>query len=136
MKPSIGPVVSVPAADIVHAHGVYCQLTGQNLRLAYERERWWYEFLRAGFTVEDLRRVVFYLQRQIREGRRNVGALKLRNLLQPDSFEEDLAISRVRLEAPKAPHCPPPPSPPCDPAAAAARRADFARRLGELRSNL
>lgn len=136
MKPTIGPVVSVSSADIVHAHDVYCQLTGQNLRLAYERERWWYEFLRAGFTVEDLARVVRYLQRQIREQRRNVGALKLRNLLQPDSFEEDLAISRVRLEAPKAPPRPPPPSPPCDPAAAAARRAEFAQRLSELRSNL
>ena len=28
-----------------------------------------------------------YLQREIREGRRNVGALKLSNLLQPDRFE-------------------------------------------------
>ena len=30
----------------------------------------------------------------------NVGALKLTNFLQPDRFEEDLALSRVRLYAP------------------------------------
>jgi hypothetical protein len=43
------------------------------------------------------------LQRKIREGRRNVGALKLSNLLQPHRFEEDLAISRIRLQPqPKA----------------------------------
>ena len=46
----------------------------------------------------DLRRVIVYLQREIREGRRNVGALKLSNLLQPDRFEEDLNIRSVRLE--------------------------------------
>jgi hypothetical protein len=42
-----------------------------------------------------------YLQREIRAQRRNVGALKLSNLLQPDCFEEDLQISRVRLPPPQ-----------------------------------
>jgi hypothetical protein len=63
----------------------------------------YYEFFRAGFTQADLERVIRYLQREIREGRRNVGALKLSNLLQLDRFEEDLHISRVQLYAPKAP---------------------------------
>lgn len=90
---------------ITAAHHLYCGLTGQSLRLGFDRERQWYEWLRAGFTSEDLRRVVAYLQREIREGRRNVGALKLSNLLQPDRFEEDLNIRRVRLEPP------PPPAP-------------------------
>jgi hypothetical protein len=44
------------------------------------------------------------LQREIRHGRRNVGALKLSNLLQPDRFEEDLNISRVTLSPPKPPN--------------------------------
>jgi hypothetical protein len=83
---------------IAAAHQLYCQLTGQSLRLGFDRERQWYEWLRAGFTPADLRRVIAYLQREIREGRRNVGALKLSNLLQPDRFEEDLNIRRVRLE--------------------------------------
>jgi hypothetical protein len=95
---------------IAAAHQCYCQLTGQSLRLGFDRERQWYEWLRAGFTLEDLRRVLGYLQREIREGRRNVGALKLSNLLQPDRFEEDLNIRRVRLDPP-----PPPPRAPARP---------------------
>jgi hypothetical protein len=95
---------------IAAAHQLYCQLTGQNLRLGFDRERQWYEWLRAGFSLDDLRRVIGYLQREIREGRRNVGALKLSNLLQPDRFEEDLNIRRVRLE-PLPRSAPPPPKP-------------------------
>jgi hypothetical protein len=98
MPPAIGP------EQISAAHQLYCQLTAQSLRLGFDRERQWFEWLRAGFTPEDLRRVISYLQREIREGRRNVGALKLSNLLQPDRFEEDLNIRRVRLQ----PFSPPP----------------------------
>lgn len=86
--------------QIARAHELYCRLTGQQLRLDYVRERQWYELLHQGFTLEEVRRVILYLQREIREGRRNVGALKLSNLLQPDRFEEDLNIRRVRLEPP------------------------------------
>src|SRR5512136_741542 len=97
MPPLPGP------EQIAAAHQLYCHLTGQGLRLGFDRERQWYEWLRAGFTLQDLRRVVSYLQREIREGRRNLGALKLSNLLQPDRFEEDLNIRRVRLEPPARP---------------------------------
>ena len=95
--------------EITAAHQLYCQLTSQSLRLGFDRERQWYEWLRAGFTLLDLRRVIAYLQREIREGHRNVGALKLSNLLQPDRFEEDLNIRRVRLEPLPRPaaHAPP-----------------------------
>src|ERR1044071_7949423 len=106
---------SVPALGtaefIQQAHRLYCQWTGQQLQLRFDRERLWYEFLRAGFTLEDLAQVVRYLQKEIRHTRRNVGALKLSNLLQPDRFEEDLQISRVRLTPPS----PPPPTPPSAP---------------------
>jgi hypothetical protein len=60
-----------------------------------DRERLWYEFLRAGFSAQDLKRVVAYLQKGIRASRRNVGALKLFKLLQLDRFEEDLNISNA-----------------------------------------
>jgi len=83
--------------QIQQAHDAYCELTGQALSLGFDRERLWFELLKTGITLEDLRRVITYLQREIREGRRNVGALKLSNLLQPDRFKEDLQISRVRL---------------------------------------
>lgn len=102
----------VDAARIAQAHQLYCRLTGQSLSLGFDRERMWYELLRAGYSLEDLRAVVTYLQREIRAQRRNVGALKLSNLLQPDRFEEDLQISRVRLRPPAPPAPVPSPSPP------------------------
>lgn len=106
------------------AHALYCRLTGQRVSLRFDRERLWYELFRAGFGEADLQRVIRYLQREIREGRRNVGALKLSNLLQLDRFEEDLNISRVQLYAPKPPSpLPPRPEPPSDP-----RQAEAARR--------
>jgi hypothetical protein len=99
---STSPPVRFPvdAAAINAAHQLYCQLTGQSLRLAFDRERMWYELLRTGYGLEDLNTVITYLQREIRAGHRNVGALKLSNLLQPDRFEEDFQISRVRLRPP------------------------------------
>lgn len=104
---------------IQQAHALYCRLTGQRVSLRFDRERLWYELFRAGFDEADLQKVIHYLQREIREGRRNVGALKLSNLLQLDRFEEDLNISRVRLYAPSnpAPRPPAPPSPQEDQAA-------------------
>jgi hypothetical protein len=86
---------------LLQAHALYCRLTGQRVSLRFDRERLWYELFHAGFNEADLERVIRYLQREIREGRRNVGALKLSNLLQLDRFEEDLNISRVQLYAPK-----------------------------------
>ena len=111
---------------IQQAHALYCRLTGQRVSLRFDRERLWYRLFHAGFHEADLQRVIRYLQREIREGRRNVGALKLSNLLQLDRFEEDLNIGQVRLYAPKPPSpAPPRPEPPPNPeqAEAARRRA-------------
>lgn len=111
---------------IQQAHALYCRLTGQRVSLRFDRERLWYELFQAGFNEADLQRVIRYLQREIREGRRNVGALKLSNLLQRDRFEEDLNISQVRLYAPKPPNpapVPPPPPPNPQQVEAARRRA-------------
>src|ERR1044071_3726562 len=96
---------------IQQAHALYCRLTGQRVSLGFDRERLWYELFRAGFDEVDLQKVMHYLQREIREGRRNVGALKLSNLLQLDRFEEDLTIRPVPLQPPP----PPPPTPPPPP---------------------
>ncbi len=119
MPSSIPPEPGAPGRNlpaIVHriaqAHSLYGQLTGQRLSLGFDRERAWYELLRSGYTLDDLRQVVGYLQQEIRAGRRNVGALKLSNLLQLDRFEEDLNISRIRLRPSVAASRPPnrPPS--------------------------
>jgi hypothetical protein len=93
-------------SQLERLHQTYCRLTGQNLSWRFDRERLWWEFLHTGFTLADLIQVIRYLQKEIRHTRRNVGALKLSNLLQLDRFEEDLNISRVRL-VPE-----PPPKPP------------------------
>ena len=95
-------------------HELYCHWTAQTLSLRFDRERLWYEFLRAGFSAADLKRVVTYLQKEIRAERRNIGALKLSNLLQLDRFEEDLNISRIRLK-PAATHPNPTVRPALDP---------------------
>src|SRR6266566_486659 len=113
--------VPLNALAIGQAHQLYCQLTGQSLRLGFDRERMWYELLRVGYSLAELRTVISYLQREIRAQRRNVGALKLSNLLQPDRFEEDLQISRVRLRPPPSAPATPPASP-LDPAEQERRR--------------
>ena len=100
--PTCEPLTSFIASSQVRSF--LCALTG---------ERLWYEFLRTGFSAQDLKRVVAYLQKEIRASRRNVGALKLSNLLQLDRFEEDLNISIVRLRS--APPPQPPRSTPTDP---------------------
>ena len=126
---------TVDTRQILLAHQLYCQLTGQNLRLDFVRERQWYDLLHQGFTVEQVRRVIVYLQREIREGRRNVGALKLSNLLQPDRFEEDLNIRHVRLEPPlRAPSSKAPP--PLSPDEQERRRAQALEHLRELKQTL
>lgn len=126
--------MSITRERILEAHQLYGELTGQRLSLGFDRERLWFELLRTGITLEDLARVIRYLQREIREGRRNVGALKLSNLLQPDRFEEDLAISRVKLEAPrpKKPPLPPAslgPSPPHEEQLAQQRALEILREF-------
>jgi hypothetical protein len=116
-------------------HQTYCRLTGQHLAWRFDRERLWWEFRQAGFTLADLTRVIHYLQKEIRHTRRNVGALKLSNLLQLDRFEEDLNISRVRLTAP-----PPPPAtlrpPTCSPTEQARGRQRALEQLRQLKETL
>jgi hypothetical protein len=120
---------------IQQAHALYCRLTGQRVSLRFDRERLWYELFQAGFNEADLQRVIRYLQREIREGRRNVGALKLSNLLQLDRFEEDLNISQVRLYAPKPPSpAPPRPEPPPNPQQAEAARRRALEILAQFRA--
>lgn len=124
-------------AQIEQLHQTYCRLTGQNLSLRFDRERLWFEFLRAGFTLADLIQVVRYLQREVRHTRRNVGALKLSNLLQLDRFEEDLNISHVRLTAPTpAPQKPLAVAPTCSPAEQERGRQRALEHLRVLKENL
>jgi len=120
---------------IQQAHALYCRLTGQCVLLRMDRLLLWEQLFQAGFTETDLQKVIRYLQREIREGRRNVGALKLSNLLQLDRFEEDLNISRVQLYAPKPKPAPPAPRPAPNPQEEAASRKRAAQILAKFRSD-
>jgi len=129
--------VAVAPEQIREAHQLYCELSGQNLSLGFDRERMWYELLRLGHGPEQIQKVIRYLQREIRETRRNVGALKLSNLLQPDRFEEDLHISQVRLRpkpAPKPAPAPLPAPPPSNPQALREALEDWENLKAQLRS--
>ena len=128
-----GALPSVPA-QIQQLHQTYGRLTGQDLSLRFDRERLWFEFLRAGFTLADLIRVVRYLQSEISSSRRNVGALKLSNLLQLDRFEEDLNISQVRLSP--EPKAPVPLAPTCSPADQERGRQRALLQLQDLKKKL
>ena len=128
--------VGVDQRQILQTHELYCQLTGQKLRLDFARERQWYELLRQGFGLEEVRAVIVYLQREIREGRRNVGALKLSNLLQPDRFEEDLNIRQVRLRPPPRPVAPKPTPPPLSAPEQERRRVQALAHLRQFRQSL
>jgi len=75
--PSDQNTKSCPQA-VRELHELYCHWTAQTLSLRFDRERLWYEFLRAGFTAQDLKRVLSYLQKEIGSERRNIGALKYR----------------------------------------------------------
>ena len=137
----MNPPTSVDAAQIARAHELYCRLTGQDLPMRYDRQRQWFELLRAGHTLADIEHVVRYLQREILATRRNVGALKLSNLLQPDRFEEDLGISRLRVRAPARPPVPTPST--FSPASEVPDAAELERRrlrglawIAELRRSL
>jgi len=121
---------------IQQAHAFYCRLTGQRVSLRFDRQRLWFELFRAGFTEADLQTVIRYLQREIRHGRRNVGALKLSNLLQPDRFEEDLNISRVTLSPPKPPQPTSPPPPPPSPEEREAARLRGLQMLARCRDEI
>ena len=82
--------------QIERLHGLYCRLSGQQIRLDMAREGIWFEFIRRGFTGEDLQLVLRALRAAIARGDRNPGALKFSNLVgQPDYFEEDLALIRA-----------------------------------------
>jgi hypothetical protein len=100
-----------PPSDLVprieRLHRWFCEATGQKLSLL-GRERYWWAWINAGFTDQDLETVVEHLRREIRRRNRNAGALKLMNLLDPERFEDDL--NQTRLKASGA-------VPPIDPAA-------------------
>lgn len=83
-------------------HATYVARSGYEIALNMGRENVWREWCQFGewqWTAVDLTRVIGYLRAQIRNDKRNDGALKFSNLIgQPDKFEEDLALAKAAFK--------------------------------------
>lgn len=92
--------------DLERLHADYVKFTGLDIRLTATRESTWAEWLRFRrhdpFTSEDLELVVKYLKKEIKAGHRFPPSLFFNKLIgNPDYFEEDLAMAKVKARKPK-----------------------------------
>jgi hypothetical protein len=94
-------------ADIAALHAEYCRMTDRPEPLRFHEASWGiilrqpeYEY-DAAKVRDDMKVLVNYLLGQIREDKRNPGALKLRNVLAPDKWAEDLAEAKARVAGKK-----------------------------------
>ena len=79
-------------------HAMFCDLTDASLTLNLYRMDIWRLWARRGLGEEDLKLVVTHLRRGIRDGKRNLGALRFSNLIErPDLFEEEVSQARAEL---------------------------------------
>jgi hypothetical protein len=84
---------------IVDLHELFCERSGVRTKLCFS-QRLWYDLAKSydfkfGELRMDVELAVRYLKREIARDKRNVGALKLQNFLQPDNFDADLALARL-----------------------------------------
>lgn len=88
------------AQQIEELHAEYVRLSGQRVSLM-GREWAWYEWVKRGLTVQDLRMLVGHIRRERSAGRTVRGAdLKFRNLVANADFaEEDIVELRARARA-------------------------------------
>lgn len=85
-------------AKLLNLHRIYCQETGLQIGYRYDRERIWYEFVKAGFTQGDLILVIHHLKAGIKRRERHSGSLKFSNMIEClNYFEEDLAQARAHM---------------------------------------
>ena len=90
-----------PQNEIAAIHAAYCEATGFQIRLGYDRERAWADFLRDGFTTEDLLLVIAWIKREIKAERRREASLLFRNLVvHLDRFEEDCCCAKAHARKP------------------------------------
>lgn len=140
IPPAAGEPVLPISQRIAAAHALYCRMTGMNLRLDPTRERLWFDWFQAGNGRKELVTVIAWLQTQIRLRKRNLGCLRIGNLLQPDRFEEDLALSTAKLRAPldtlPRPVSDAPEAPTLTPEQIAAGKADALAALARLKESL
>ena len=93
--------------QIKSLHSLFCELTGRPVVLDLQgyREHQWHDWLKFGFTPDDVRLTVKYLKAKVNKGERNEGCLKFNNLIgNPLGFEEDLHQARAESRKPKVDH--------------------------------
>lgn len=90
---------------IASLHRDYVRLTGLDVAMDMARERAWADWLNYRrnndpFTATDLALVIASIQRGIRKGDRNPGALRFRNLIADhEAFDEERALARSAAAA-------------------------------------
>lgn len=86
-------------AIIERLHAAYCRFAGVTVRLRDDTLRLWWGLLKDYNQDEtllsaDLKIVLIHLRAQVQKEKRNPGAIKLANLLQPEQFESDVAEAK------------------------------------------
>jgi len=82
--------------NIPTLHKTYSDLSGLPVRLDYDRERAWFLFIKAGFTLDDLKLVLIHLRAGIRKGIRFPASMGFTRLIWGlDVFEEELVLARA-----------------------------------------
>lgn len=116
-------------------HEWWNKSTGQNARLTMQTLRGWMDLLIAGHNGQEVRRVLVYLLKEIRNNRRQRGSLALQNFLLLENFEKDLSLANMEnndilnpdRRIPASPEASPSPSsPPSTPSTPPAPKQPFA----------
>lgn len=86
---------------IADLHEWYCKRTGLVTKLFFSRQLWFDRLREASYDANALRGqcelIVRYLKREIARDKRNLGALRLSNFLQPDTFDENLGLAKLSI---------------------------------------
>jgi hypothetical protein len=86
---------------IANLHQWYCRRTGIVTKLCFARQLWFDRLREYEYDADklggDCDLVVIYLKKEIARDKRNLGALRLSNFLQPDTFDENLGLARLAL---------------------------------------
>lgn len=81
---------------IAQLHSLYETTIGVTLECNYKRQCQWLEFIRAGFTADDLKLMIWYRRKTVKEPRILANMLKFSFLIgQLDRTEEDIREARA-----------------------------------------
>ncbi len=94
--------------EINAMHEAFCEALGYDVAMHGCTERYWYEAIKLGMTLEDIRLIVKNRQKRIKAGVRHEECLKIRNIAGSeesiaDALEESAGIKaklRVKVFSP------------------------------------